>query len=130
MTYHLSREFDTIATDNTGLYFSIVGNSLNASISNYITANGDKSLSLEQASPPGLENALEAVMDDVSVAVASSQIMIDEQTELRAATLARSALRLGAPVYVRAVFGINGLVIACFVIEAFRTWLLEEGGGV
>jgi hypothetical protein len=75
-----------ISTDQTSLYSSLVGNSINASVGNYITAaanrNGDP-LTEGEATLAGLSNSVEAMIDDILTCYASAQLMVANDTQNR-----------------------------------------------
>ena len=132
LTHVVTRQFELITNDQTNLYVSLVGNSLNASIGDYVTVQNYSSANndtLRRATPVGLSNALEAMVDDILGAYASAQIMIAGQTRPQNATVTSSALRVGEDVYIRAVFGINVVVIFLVFAETVRTRAWRRAGG-
>ncbi|KAJ4300965.1 hypothetical protein N0V90_003054 [Kalmusia sp. IMI 367209] len=128
LTQVTTRQFELIANDQTNLYTSLVGNSLNSSISDYITSQSPRKLSLEEASPFGVANAVEAMVDDMLLAYASAQLMISNQSESTNVTITGAAMRVGDDVYIRAAFGINLVVFILLIIEAVRTRLWHRLG--
>jgi hypothetical protein len=82
-----------------------------------------RQLSLEEATPFGVANAIEAMVDDVLLAYASAQLMINNQTENTNVTTTSAAMRVDKDVYIRAIFGINIFICLLMVVEAVRTRL-------
>lgn len=122
LTQVVMRQFELISNDQTSLYTSVVGNSLNDSISDFISAyNGTQPLSLEEATLPGVENALQAMVDDMLVAYASAQMMIQQDTTPANCTATLATMRVGDDVYIHAIFAINIAVFLLVVVECMRT---------
>lgn len=128
LTQVLTRQFELIANDQTNIYVSLVGNSLNASISDYIISQNSTTheMTLEQATPTGLANAFKAMADDMLVAYAGAQLMIADQSYLQYVTITKAAVKVGENIYIRAVFGINIVVIVVVIAEAMRTKLWRK----
>jgi hypothetical protein len=127
LTQTLMRQFELISNDQTNLYVSLVGNSFNDSISNYMIAhNGSSELSLRQATLSGLENALTAMLDDMLVAYASAQVMIQKDTTTTEVMLKSGALRVGEYKYIFAIFVINTIIVLLLAVEAARTRLWAD----
>ncbi|KAI3331479.1 hypothetical protein HD806DRAFT_518499 [Xylariaceae sp. AK1471] len=121
LTYTLIRQFELISNTQTNLYVSLVGSSLNNSISDYLTARGAASPPLSEATLRGLENALVAMADDMLVAYASAQIMIQAEQDAVGATTNYAALRVGEDMYIYATFAVNIVVILLIAVEGVRT---------
>lgn len=122
LTQVVMRQFELISNDQTSLYTSVVGNSLNDSISDVISAyNGTESLSLEEATLPGAENGLQAMVDDMLVAYASAQIMIQQDTMSTNCTTTLKTMRIGDVKYIYAIFAVNIAVFLFVVLECIRT---------
>jgi hypothetical protein len=111
-----------ISVDQTNLYVSLLGSSLNSSISDCIAAyNGSGPLSLEDATMPGLENALTSMADDILVALASAQLVIQNDTETVNIEVTSVALRPGDAVYIYAIFAVNTALLILLTVEIVRT---------
>lgn len=119
LRYVLTRQFELLANVQTNLYVSLVGSSLNSSIADYVTASGG--VSLEEATPPGLANAIAAMTDDMLVAYAQAQLMIGGFVESRPAHVVRQTMRIGEDLYVYTVFFFNVVVILTVLAEYLRT---------
>lgn len=76
LKYVLTRQFELLANAQTNLYAPLVGNSLNASIADYLTVSNGTVRSLEEATPPELANAVTVMTDDMLVGYAQAQLMI------------------------------------------------------
>ena len=124
LTYTVTRLLELIANDQTNIYSSLVGNSLNDSISGYlISQNGapQDNSSLTASTLPGLENAFTAMVDDMLVAYASAQAIVSEDTLGTPCVLTVAALRIGQDVYIYAIFIINIVTVLLVAVEAVRT---------
>lgn len=121
LKYVLTRQFELIANAQTNLYTSLVGNSLNSSIADYLTASNGTVSSLREATLPGLANAVTVMTDDMLVAYAQAQLMIGGFMESRPAVVQRQAMRVGEDAYVYALFVFNILIILVMLFECFRT---------
>lgn len=97
LTHVLTRQFELIANTQTNLYVSLLGNSLNASISDFITAQAasGKMMSLVEATPFGLTNAVEAMADDMLTAYAQAQLVVADDTHEIEVGVIRAAMRAG-----------------------------------
>ncbi|WPH03988.1 Hypothetical protein R9X50_00687200 [Acrodontium crateriforme] len=124
LTHVLTRQFELIANDQTNLYVSLVGNSLNNSIGDVITnyaSSKNKSLTLAEATPLGLANSFSAMADDMLIAYASAQIMIADQTTPQQVQITSASVRVGERKYIYAIFGVNLGVMFLVIVEALRT---------
>lgn len=121
LKYVLTRQFELLANAQTNLYTSLVGNSLNSSIADYLTVSNGTVSSLREATLPGLANAITVMTDDMLVAYAQAQLMIGGFLESRPAVVQRQAMRIGADAYVYALFVFNILIILVMLFECFRT---------
>lgn len=117
----LTRQFELLANAQTNLYTSLVGNSLNSSIADYLTVSNGTVSSLREATLPGLANAITVMTDDMLVAYAQAQLMIGGFLESRPAVVQRQAMRIGEDAYVHALFVFNILIILVMLFECFRT---------
>ncbi|KAK7702018.1 hypothetical protein SLS64_009879 [Diaporthe eres] len=121
LRYVLTRQFELLANAQTNLYVSLVGSSLNSSIADYVTASGSVGVGLEEATPPGLANAVAVMTDDMLVAYAQAQLMVGGFVEGAPAVVQRQAMRVGEDAYVYAVFVLNVVVILAVLVECLRT---------
>lgn len=121
LRYVLTRQFELLANAQTNLYVSLVGSSLNSSIADYVTASGGVGVGLEEATPPGLANAVAVMTDDMLVAYAQAQLMVGGFVEGAPAVVQRQAMRVGEDAYVYAVFVLNVVVILAVLVECLRT---------
>ncbi|KAL1869555.1 hypothetical protein Plec18167_007853 [Paecilomyces lecythidis] len=122
LTHIVMRQLELISNDLTGYYRSILGDTLNASISDYRTSLTNSERNTTQALPgpqvvlKGLENAITSLIDDILAAYASAQLMVGNFTDPVSAQVQVSALRVGSRGYIIASAVITG-VITLFVIE-------------
>ena len=124
LTHIVMRQLELISNDQTNLYVSLVGDSLNSSISNYVIAhNATPAIELKEATLPALENAFEAMVDDMLVAYSSAQLMIENDSSPVTVHLLTYALRPGEVIYIRAIFAVNLLIVMVLLIESGRTRL-------
>lgn len=121
LTQVLMRQIELISNDQTNLYVSLVGSSLNASIGDYITANKSQPLALGTATLPGLENAFSAMLDDMLVAYASAQLVIAGSFVQTEATVTYVTLRVGQDIWIHTVCAVNLVVGILVLFEAVRT---------
>jgi hypothetical protein len=124
LTSVVTRQLEIISNAQTNLYVSLVGNSLNASIADYITAHdsaSDRPISLSDATLPGLSNALAAMIDDMMVAYGSAQLMIAKQYTPVPAVFKSTALRIGQNSYIYATLAINCVILVLLLSEGIRT---------
>lgn len=121
LKYVLTRQFELIANAQTNLYTSLVGNSLNSSIADYLTVSNGTINSLREATLPGLANAITVMTDDMLVAYAQAQLMIGGFLDSSPAVVQRQAMRVGEDAYVYALFVFNILIILVMLFECFRT---------
>ena len=124
LTSVVTRQLEIISNAQTNLYVSLVGNSLNASVSDYIASQNSTStqpISLRDATLHGLSNALEAMIDDMLVAYGSAQLMIAEQYTPTTALFKSTAMRIGQDSYIYAILAVNLMILILFIFEGVRT---------
>ena len=124
LTSVVTRQLEIISNAQTNLYVSLVGNSLNASVSDYIASQNSTStqpISLRDATLHGLSNALEAMIDDMLVAYGSAQLMIAEQYTPTTALFKSTAMRIGQDSYIYAILAVNFVILILFIFEGVRT---------
>lgn len=126
MTHVVMRQLELIANDLTGYYRSVLGDALNASISDYRTSvantkrNITETLSETQVALRGLENAVISLVDDILVAYASAQLMVGGFTAYVPVQVQVSAIRVGSRGYIIASAAITGLIAIVVLGEAIR----------
>ncbi|GAD99659.1 hypothetical protein PVAR5_8381 [Paecilomyces variotii No. 5] len=126
MTHVVMRQLELISNDLTGYYRSILGDTLNASISDYRTSlmdtkrNSTQALSGPEVVLRGLENAVTSLVDDILVAYASAQLMVGHFTDFVPAQVQVSALRVGSRGYIIASAAITGVITLLVIGEAIR----------
>ncbi|KAM0699751.1 hypothetical protein Q7P36_000754 [Cladosporium allicinum] len=124
LTYVVTRQLEIISNAQTNIYVSLVGNSLNASVSDYIASQSSTStqpISLRDATLHGLSNALEVMIDDMLVAYGSAQLMIAEQYTPTTALFKSTAMRIGQDPYIYAILAVNLMILILFIFEGVRT---------
>lgn len=121
LTHILTRQYELLANAQTNLYASLVGNSLNSSAADYLTASDGTAASLAEATLAGLANAVTAMADDMLVAYAEAQLMVGGFTATTPGVVTRQAMRVGEDAYIYSVFGINIAVVVLLVAEYVRT---------
>lgn len=119
LTRTLMRQFSNIAAVETNFYSSVYGNALNASIAWWKITHPESSS--EAATLAGLEQAFQAMADDILVAFGSAQFVVGNFSQISAAIVHVDALRFGSPIYIYAIFTINALIVLIFAVEAIRT---------
>jgi hypothetical protein len=123
LTKTAMRQLELISNDQTNLYVSLVGDSLNSSIADYISATSNQTIRApteREAVLAGLTNSFTAMVDDILVSYASAQLMIAEDMLPAPAIVRFNALRFGQDSYIYAIATINGLVVLCVISEAAR----------
>ncbi|KAJ9272608.1 hypothetical protein DTO212C5_1335 [Paecilomyces variotii] len=126
MTHVVMRQLELISNDLTGYYRSILGDTLNASISDYRTSivnaegNTTQTLSETQVVLKGLENAVTSLVDDILVAYASAQLMVGGFKVSVPARVYVSAVRIGSRGYIIASAIITGIIAMLVIAEASR----------
>ena len=132
------RQFELIANDQTSLYVSLVGDSFNSSIADYIAATSSSASSTSQKRSTqrsshdvlaGVTNSLHAMTDDILMCYAEAQFMIAKDRTPVPATVQVNAVRLGTDAYIYAIVAVNTLVILCVALEALRTCAWEDLSG-
>jgi hypothetical protein len=124
LTSVVTSQLEIISNAQTNLYVSLVGNSLNASVSDYIASQNSTStqpISLRDATLHGLSNALEVMIDDMLVAYGSAQLMIAEQYTPTTALFKSTAMRIGQDSYIYAILAVNLMILILFIFEGVRT---------
>jgi hypothetical protein len=124
LTSIVTRQLELISNAQTNLYVSLVGNSLNASISDYIASQnstGAQHISLRDATLHGLSNALTVMVDDMLVAYGSAQLMIAKQSTPVPAVFKSTAMRIGQDSYIYVIVAVNLVILVLFVLESVIT---------
>jgi hypothetical protein len=123
LTSIVTRQLELISNAQINLYVSLVGNSLNAGVSDYIASQnstGAQRISLRDATLPGLSNAPTAMVDDMLVAYGSAQLMIAKQTTPVPAVFESTAMRIGQDSYIYAIVAVNLGILVLLVFESVR----------
>ncbi|KAI6780540.1 uncharacterized protein J7T54_000180 [Emericellopsis cladophorae] len=120
------RQFALISNDETNLYVSVVGQALNASITDLYTyyasrGNDKKTPSDEEMVRKGVENSIKAVCDDMLGAYGSAQLVLSDLKSTTPAEVRKAAIAIGEIRFAAATFAINTAIILAFIIEAVRT---------
>lgn len=125
LTYVLLRQFELISNDQTSFYVSVLGDAFNASIASYSQSqlydSSHSNSSPEKNTLAGLESSVTAMVDDLLVAYASAQFLIQDDSEPAAATVEIYAFEFGSRVYIYIIFAINTAIVLLVVEEAIRT---------
>lgn len=125
LTQVVTRQLELISNMQINLYASLLGNSLNASIADFIAASQNSTtgrpMSFRDATLPGLSNAITAMVDDMLVAYGSAQLMIAKQYSPVPALFTSTAMRIGQNSYIYATLAVNCVVLILFVSEGIRT---------
>lgn len=123
ITHITMRQLELIANDQTNFYRSTVGDTFNASISDYRTsiANTTKENMSESAIiMKGVENALISLVDDMLVAYASAQSMVAGFKKPAPTLVYVDAIRVGSRGYIISSACIILVIIALVIAEAIR----------
>ncbi|CZR62141.1 uncharacterized protein PAC_12038 [Phialocephala subalpina] len=124
LTFLATWQFTLVSTDQTSFYSSLVGNSFNASVANYVTSISNTSATAPnatQATLVGLTNSVSAMVDDILVSYASAQIMVANDTRTASSSITMIALQIGEGQYIIAIAIFNALLFLVVVEEAIRT---------
>jgi hypothetical protein len=124
LTWLTTWQFQMMASDQTSLYSSLIGNSFNTSINNYMVAmTPPETLEVTPAEAvlSGLSNSISAMVDDMLVSYASAQLMVANDTQTAPVTITIKALQLGEREYTIIVVILNTILILLVVEEALRT---------
>lgn len=113
-----------MSTDQESFYSSLIENSINASVTNYIRSTSN-STSLppdeREATLAGLENSVTAMIDDILEMYASDQLMIANDTKTAPAFITLNAFQIGEGRYIIAITVFNAFLILVVIVEATRT---------
>jgi hypothetical protein len=123
ITHVTMRQLELIANDQTNFYRSTVGDTFNASISDYRTSimnTTKESMSESALVLKGVENALISLVDDILVACASAQSMVAGFKKPAPTLVYVDAIRVGSRRYIISSACIIFLIIALFIAEAIR----------
>lgn len=117
-------QFSTIASDQTSLYSSLVGNLFDRSIVNYQAAQASpqrEPLPIEDATLPGLQNTIIAMVDSMLTGYGGAQIMVASETKTVKATVGVQAMLFGDFKYILAVAVISFATLVLVVVDIGRT---------
>lgn len=123
ITHVTMRQLELISNDQTNFYRSTVGDTFNASISNYRTsiANTTKGNVSESAIiMTGIENAVISLVDDMLVAYASAQSIVAGFKKPAPTLVYVDAIRVGSRGYIISSACIIIVIIALVIAEAIR----------
>jgi hypothetical protein len=107
LTWLTTWQLQVMASDQTSLFTSLIGNSINASINNYMVAmTSPKALEVTptEATLSGLSNSISAMVDDMLVSYASAQLMVANDTQTTSVTITIKALQLEEKKYIIIVY--------------------------
>lgn len=124
LTFLANWQYTLIATDQTNLYSSLIGNAMYNNIENYKisqAAAGRDMPSETTAALRALEDFFDASMDDILSGYAAAQLMVANVTQETRAQVFRKVLRLGQKAWVLTVFVFNLILIFAAAEEAIRT---------
>lgn len=124
LTFLVNWQVPLIASDQTSFYSSLVGNSFNTSISNYMSSQlllHNVTPSTENSSLRGLENSITAMVESMLTAYAGAQVMVAKETFFADAYVGVEAVRLGGFNYIVAVMVLNFLFLCILCADALRT---------
>lgn len=123
LTWLATWQLSLISQDQGKIYSSALGDAFNSSIGNFITSAAANStqLTLSKATLPGLENSIEAMIDDILTLYSSAQVIVASQDIPVTAIVHIKAFQLGEKGYIIAVVILNVTLIVAFVFEAVRT---------
>ena len=109
----------------TSLWTSMVGDSLLANV-----ANAQVRAGLPLNAPPthatvlaAVADSLEAVLDDLSMALGAASLLFPNNTMITPALVTRAAVRLGSAEYGAALLAVNALALLAVLATAVRTRL-------
>jgi hypothetical protein len=118
------RQLELIPNDQTRIYTSLVGGSLNASVSNHQTAISHGahhgSIRDDNITLAGVTNSITAMLDDMLVAYSSAQLKIAKNADTAPTIVTLNAIRFGNILYVYGVFAINSIDLLLVLMEALR----------
>ncbi|KAJ5855485.1 uncharacterized protein N7529_009429 [Penicillium soppii] len=123
ITHVTMRQLELISNDQTCFYRSTVGDTFNASISDYRTSitNSTKGNITESAIiMKGVENALTSLLDDMLVAYASAQSIVAGFKKPAPTLVYVAALRVGSRGYIISSASIIVIIIVLVIAEAIR----------
>ena len=122
LSHTVMRQLEIIANDQTNFYTSLVGDSLNASVSDYKASLPiSTSLNADGITLAGVTNSMNAMLDDMLVAYGSAQLMIAKDAVEISARVERHAIQLGEGIYIYSTFAVNCLVLLLVLTEIIRT---------
>jgi hypothetical protein len=124
LQYLITRNVGDISIVGTGLYTSLLGDSLVASNSTYwagAPSLGQLGQLQKDLILKGSENFLTSLLDDVIVAFGSAQLLIANDTVLTPVSLQVSAIQFGTRTYSRVSMAINCLILVLTLVEMIRT---------
>lgn len=125
LTYTVMRQFELLSNDQTSFYVSVLGDAFNSSIASYSQSQSHMpsrpGSNNEHDTLAGLTASVTAMVDDLLVAYASAQLLIQEDSEPAVTTIQIYAFEFGSSIYIYLVFAINLAIVLLVVEEAIRT---------
>jgi len=126
MTNVVMLELSRIPSNLQGCDFSLVGQSLNTSITNYRASHQGATNDTSYNTLWALEGAFTAMIDDMLTAYGAAQYVIAGDTRSVAAQLQVHAIKMGQSDYFYAVFAVNILVLALVGVQAVLTRVWDD----
>jgi hypothetical protein len=123
LTNTLMRQFELISNDETNLYQSAVGSALNASVTDFRTAQTalNKTTDTNSSTFAGVQNSLTAMADDMLVAYASAQLMVGNLSQQNSIQVEVEAVQFGARPFIISLLVLNLMLVAVVLEEVIRT---------
>lgn len=125
LTFIANWQFTLMSTDLTSFYSSLIGNSIDASVTNHIRSTyNSTSLPLDkkkEATLAGLENSVTAMIDDILGMYASCQLMVANNSKTTPGFIRLNAFQIGEIRYIIAITVFNVFLILVVIVEAVRT---------
>ena len=110
---------------NTSIWTSVVGDTLRANIQNAKAAKDhgllDSNMSDDDVDLHAIATSLESMIDDILVALSSSQIIVAKSTKPVPATARVGAVRLGEASSIYIITALNMVLILILIVELYRT---------
>ncbi|KAK2769906.1 hypothetical protein CKAH01_14921 [Colletotrichum kahawae] len=124
LTFLANWQYTLIASDQTNLYSSLIGNAMYTNIENYKIsqeATGHQAGSESDVALRALEESFDASMDDILSGYAAAQLMGANVTQETRVEVYRTVLRLGQEAWILTVLVLNLVLIFAATEEAVRT---------
>jgi hypothetical protein len=119
------RQLELIPNDQTRIYTSLVGDSLNVSVSNHQTAISHGahygSIRDNNITLISVTNSITAILNDILVTYSSAQLKIAKNVDITPIIITLNAIRFSNILYIYSVFAINLINFLLVFMEALRT---------